>query len=502
VPKSLLTVISIDLKDVPFEKALSVLAKKGNFKLSYNRSRIPVDKKVSVKMENVQALKVLIHLMKKTGTKLVITRKGQLAIVPDKKGQKQPTSMRKGNIQGQVFDGETREALPGANIYVFGKRMGTSSGSDGRFTIEDIPAGIHSLQFSYVGYVSRIFENIHVTESQVSDVMVSLTPETFMLKDVTVTPGQFSIMGKGPSVRQALTREDLEAVPFGEDVYRAISRLPGISSSDFSAKFSVRGGENEQVLVLMDGLELYEPFHLKDIDGGALSIIDVAAVEGIDLLTGGFSAEYGDRMSGVFNVRSIRPGKKRTSLGISFMNARIMSEGTFNKERGTWLVSARRGYLDLVMDLVGEKDPPRPIYYDVLSKVEYRLNAKQIFSANFLHARDRFNYVEDDQDEDNTGYGNTYGWLTLKSIPNSRLFIKSVASYGRLTHYRNGTGYTDNLTEINLMVRDKRDVDIFGFRQDWNLDLSNRWYLKWESWFTICRPTIRSAFWVCWLKII
>ena len=354
VPKSLLTVISIELKDVPFEQALAVLAEKGNIKLSYNRNRIPVHKKVSLKMENARALEALIDVLKKTGTKLLITQEGQLAVVPDREPQHLPSKRRKVKITGQVIDGETGEALPGANISVLGKRLGASSGPDGRFTIDDVPIGIHSLQFSYVGFGSTL-EEIDTNEDLVPNLTVSLMPEAFELKSVVVTPGQFSIMGSGPSVRQTLTRRDLEAVPFGEDVYRAISRLPGISSSDYSAKFSVRGGKNEEVLVLVDGLELYEPFHLKDIEGGAISIIDVAAVEGIDLLTGGFTAEYGDRTSGVFNVRSTRPqvGEKRTSLGLSFMNARIMSEGTFNQERGAWLVSARRGYLDLIMDLMG-----------------------------------------------------------------------------------------------------------------------------------------------------
>ena len=90
VPKSLLTVISIDLKDVPFEKALADIAEKGDFKLNYNRSRIPVHKKVSVRMENVRALEALIYVLKETETELVVTRKGQLAIVPIRKPQQEP----------------------------------------------------------------------------------------------------------------------------------------------------------------------------------------------------------------------------------------------------------------------------------------------------------------------------------------------------------------------------------------------------------------------------
>ena len=82
VPKSLLTKISINLNQVSFEKALETISEKGNFKLNYNRNRIPVEKTVSVNMENVYAMEALLHILKKTGTQLNITKEGNLAIVP------------------------------------------------------------------------------------------------------------------------------------------------------------------------------------------------------------------------------------------------------------------------------------------------------------------------------------------------------------------------------------------------------------------------------------
>lgn len=187
-----------------------------------------------------------------------------------------------------------------------------------------------------------------------------MAEEAIKLSAIRVTPSRFAIMGDDPHAHQALTEEEIQSIPqMGEDIYRAVARLPGISANDFSAKFTVCGGEHEEVLVLLDGIELHDAFHLKDINGGALSI-DAEAIQGIDLLTGGFPAEYGDRTSGVFNIDSRRPraGQVRHSVGISMMNARLMSEGTF--ERGTWLVSARRGYLDLVLALMNEEEDLSP----------------------------------------------------------------------------------------------------------------------------------------------
>ena len=476
VPKSLLTKISINLNQVSFEKALETISEKGNFKLNYNRNRIPVEKTVSVNMENVYAMEALLHILKKTGTQLNITKEGNLAIVPLKNDK-----ITKGIIKGRVIDSENEISLIGTNIMLVGTYIGGTSDKNGNFIIENIPAGTYTVRFSYIGYDQKKIENVEIIDNNEIELSVELKPHAILLKEITVTPSQFSIMGDVPTVKQSMTHEDLQTVTFGEDLYRAVTRLPGISASDFSAKFTVRGGENDEILVLMDGMEIYEPFHLKDIDGGALSIIDVAAIESIDLLTGGFPAEYGNRMTGVFNIKSTQmsAGKKRTSLGLSLMNTRFMSEGSFKQNRGSWLFSARRGYLDVVLDLMGEEAPPKPTYYDILGNIHFKLTDKHTISANILHARDNLNFIEDDEDIDKTSYGNSYAWVTLKSVPNSKIYIQSIASYGNIKHDRFGINYTNDLSSIYFNVDDKKNVDLFGFKQDWNFDFSDKVYLKW-----------------------
>lgn len=476
VPKSLLTLVTVNLDEVEFGEALAVISEKSNLKLNFNSSRIPVHKKVSVNVENAYALEALLDILKKTGTELMVTKDGQLAIVPSKNRNRGT-----GSVTGKVWDQETKSPLMFTNVFVAGTNLGTTSNKDGLFTINNIPSGNHIIQFNYIGYETKRID-LSIKENVTSNIKVALTPQAIQLGEVVVTPGRFSIMGEAPTVKQTLTKQDLETIPFGEDIYRSITRLPGVSASDFSAKFTVRGGENEEILVLLDGLELYEPFHLKDIEGGAISSIDIAAVEGIDLMTGGFPAEFGDRMSGVFNIKTrkaLPEGKKQTSLGLSLMNARVMSEGTFNQNNGSWLISARRGYLDLVLDIMGEQDPPRPVYYDALGKIRYNLNKKHTLSANFLHSGDRLDFVEDDDDVDKTNYSSTYGWLTLKSIPSPNLFVQSMIAYGNLVHDRYGIGYEGDSGIVGFTVSDDNNVDMLSFKQDWNLELSNRWFMKW-----------------------
>ena len=99
VPKCLLNTISVNLDHVPFEYALAIISEKGDFKLSYSRSRIPSQKKVTIAMQNVHALEALIYVMEKTNTKLLVTRSGELAIVPSMQ-----TTTRTGCIRGRVLD--------------------------------------------------------------------------------------------------------------------------------------------------------------------------------------------------------------------------------------------------------------------------------------------------------------------------------------------------------------------------------------------------------------
>ncbi len=251
-----------------------------------------------------------------------------------------------GRIMGTVTDLKTGEALIGANIYTLKTpQLGTITNEDGAFLLSGLAEGKVDLKIEYIGYESQLLYDLAVSaEGPSVKLKIALSEKIIPLSEVTVSPGRFSIMGKETVSTQTLTRRNIQTISqVGDDVYRAISRLPGIAGSDFSAKFTVRGGENEEVLVLLDGMELYEPFHVKDVNGGILSIVDVVAIEGIDLLTGGFPAEYGDRTSGVFNITTANPRQdsNRLEVGLSLMNTRLLMDGA--SENLSWLISARRG---------------------------------------------------------------------------------------------------------------------------------------------------------------
>ena len=390
------------------------------------------------------------------------------------------SALAQGQIQGIVFDAESGEPLIGANVIIVGTSIGAAADANGAFEIRDVPAGMHMLEASMLSFES-IRNEIQVQTGEVSRVEFSLETAAISLSEVVVTPGRFTVMQAEPTVTQTLSREEIQSLPqLGEDVYRAVSRLPGLSSNDYSSAFNIRGGQNREVLVQLDGLELYEPFHLKDIGGGALSILDVEAIGGIDMMTGAFPVEYGDRMSGVFNISSHSPAAEnsRTSLGLSFTNVRFLTEGRYAGDRGEWLVLARRGYLDLILELIDDGGGFSPTYYDIFAKTKYRFNDRHSLSVNILQAGDDLTLEDDDGFTADTRYGSSYLWLNWGAIWGKRLHAQTVASVGKLNWDRVGRDIFTRFDLEDFRVDDERDFTYVGLKQDWTYDLSQNHLLK------------------------
>jgi len=389
-----------------------------------------------------------------------------------------PALAQQSHLQGRVLESASKTPLAGAVIVVSDHSVGTLSDEEGRFSLA-VGGEQLILEVNLIGYRPWQSGQISLVRGDTLTIDIQLEINAISLREITVTPGRFAIMGDATGSRQALSQEEIQTIPqFGEDIFRSVTRLPGVTGNDYSARFTIRGGEQEEVLVRLDGVELFEPFHLKDINGGALSIVDVNLIEGVDLLTGGFGAEYGDRLSGVFDVTSRRPeaGHRRASVGLSMMNVRALVEGA--DEDRSWLISARRGYLDIVLALMGEDEDIDPVYSDLFAKFTQTLNSNHEMQWSLLHSSDEFDLLEDDGDESVSTYGNTYGWFTLRSTLRPDLFVQSTASVGRVTDDRVGQGFFfDGAPEFN--ISDIRDVDIWSVRQDWSLEAGDDHFLKW-----------------------
>jgi hypothetical protein len=381
-------------------------------------------------------------------------------------------------VTGTVIDSGSRAPVGGAFVEATGTRFTARTADDGRFSLGRLPLGSYELRVMRLGFAPIRFM-LSVSDSAARHLELSMTPTAIALASVVVTPGFYGVMQPGITPGHSLSREQIETAPqLGEDVYRSVARLPGVSVSDMSARFGVRGSTSDELYASLDGLELDEPFHLKDIDA-ALSILDVSTIAGVELSTGGFGAEYGNRLTGVFSMRSREPrtDRVRGAAALSILNARVAGEGGALDGRLGWLVSARRGYLDLALALSGYSDSLSPSYHDLFAKVHYDMPRFGRVSLRTLLANDRLNYYDGPRNHLLSRYGNSYVWGTWEGSLSDRLRQTTVLSLGHLLWNRGGDiRESDGLQ--TLFLDDERTSTVAAVRQDWQLDMGSSAMLK------------------------
>jgi hypothetical protein len=471
--------VTITVQRVAFETAMQDVAHQADLGITYSRDLEGLRTPVSLSVVGMSAASVLVQLARGTPLQLLVSAAGQIVLVRRDEAQQ----MRVATITGIVRERGTLTPIADARVELAGTALSVRSGSEGRFTIRAVPPGPVTLAVQRIGYHPVRLQEITVADGETRDVTVDLAPQAMPLAMVVVTPSHFGVMQQSLATRQTLSRDDIENTPqLGEDTFRALGRLPGIANTDFSAAFRVRGGTNNELYVSLDGLQLYEPFHLKDFDG-SLSIVDVGAVGGIDLTTGGFGVQYGDRLTGVMEMRTTdpAPGESRTTLGLSVSNIRGMSRGTFRGDRGRWLVSLRHGYLEYMLRVADADSTIVPHYWDAVGKVEYDVGANHTISAHVLQAGDRMTFLDDGTGDPNltSDYGSGYGWLTWRAAFGERVEATTVLSTGKLSWNRSGQRYERRNGPQDLSVEDHRTFNLFGLRQEWSAEWSDRALLKW-----------------------
>jgi outer membrane receptor protein involved in Fe transport len=380
-------------------------------------------------------------------------------------------------ITGEVRDDLSGQRISGVNVQIEGTQIGASTDLRGTFRITHRREAGDVILLSCLGYEDLRLE-IPVSGSMGQ---LRLKEQVLSLGEVVVSPGSFSLMGDLPLSQQTMTQADMKMMSYGEDATRSVSRLPGVSSTDFSSKFTVRGGESDEVMINLDGMELIEPFHQRDFAGGVISVVDIEALSGIELLTGGFGAEYGDRQSAVFNMKTpSQIDRRRSQFGISPINFSLYSEGPMADHRGHYLASARRSLLDQAFKLANY-DENMPRYSDILLKGSYQLKPTQRLSLHLLNATDATSIrdvAEQAYDLHDTKYSNYYSWLSLDSRFQTAS-VKSIVYGARLKHDRIGRyDKWEPSDKLYFQLRDKRDHKLFGIKQDLGWSLSERLFLK------------------------
>lgn len=294
-------------------------------------------------------------------------------------------------------------------------------------------------------------------------------PMPYIYDEIVVRSSELSLLDEEPVAPLSISRGEIESLPhLAGDLFRAISLLPGTAANDVTAQFHIHGGRRDEVLILLDGQELYEAFHLQEFDR-AVSVVEAGSLAAASLSTGAFPAVHGDRMSGVFDMTTDLPsGPRQTRLSLSLITALAASGGSFQGDRGAWLISARRGSIDLASRYLGHEDPA---FWDLFGKVGYRFGDRNSLRAHLLHAGDAMDFEDvagGEQKRFHTDYDTSYLWLTLQAMlgdSGDRLLVETTASASELDRDRLGA---EDEEEQSFEIVDRRSMDVLALGQSWS----------------------------------
>ena len=329
-------------------------------------------------------------------------------------------SQQIGDLRGFVTDSTNGEALVFCNVFLKELGTGASTNDRGLYLIKSIPADKeYEVTISYVGYKTKTVR-IYVNPVGITELDVQLTPLSVELQTIekvgerVIRDNQIDISLDKISVRQ------VEVLPKGveTDIFRTLQYIPGVSTTgDVTAKYYVRGGSGDQNQVLLNGIEIYNPFHSL----GLFSVVEPGIINSLEFYKGGYTAEYAGRISSVMNVISKDGNKNRFGLtgGVSFLTAKALLEGPI--PNGSFIISGRKSYNTEVLKRFFN-DQTVPIdFYDLSFKVTY--SSSDIFN----HAKfSVFGYfTKDDVDYNNplreefSWQNNLLGfeWLQVYDIP-------------------------------------------------------------------------------------
>ena len=368
-------------------------------------------------------------------------------------------------ILGGVVLDETDKPLEGVNIFLkTNPEKGVGTTDNGYFEI-NLPSGKHILIISYLGYQQKEFP-INLQKNKY--VIIHLNPAVDKLNEIVIKVKETN---KKQLVKYiGVTKLDLkkiEKIPmlFGErDVLKAVQILPGVkSTSESSAGFSVHGGSTDQNLILLDGAPVYHPSHLL----GFFSVFTPGIIKDLKLYKSSIPASYGNRLSSILDVNT-RTGNKdefHWGGGAGLIAAQVYAEGPIQKQKSSYLFSARRTYADLYVPFLDIEDikNAKTNFYDLNFKLDFNLSNKSNLQINAYTGRDLYEPYPTFL----MNYGNTVGSVHFKHQFNDKFSASTTAVYSQYDYeisLEENIDHQDYIFDISMAIENKNIKQDFNYK--------------------------------------
>lgn len=347
-------------------------------------------------------------------------------------------------IKGYVYDLVSKEALIGASVYLKEDNQGTNTNNSGFFTLEVSKVKSKILSISYIGYQSKEYSIIQLSSDSV---LIAYLENANNLNEVIVKARDESVQNfQDPASILSINADQIKKTPqlFGEvDVLKTLQLMPGIKGgSEGQTGIYVRGGGPDQNLILVDGVPVYNVSHLF----GFFSVFNADAIQNVNVYKGGFPARYGGRLSSVIDL-SLKDGNKEKIHGegsLGLISSKFMLEGPILKGKTSFLVAARRTYIDALISPIAALSSGGNVnagyyFYDLNLKFNHRINNRNSLSFSSYLGDDKF-YVNskassfsDSKEETraNLTWGNKIATLQWNHVLKDNIFVNTSISYSR-----------------------------------------------------------------------
>ncbi|WP_188493893.1 TonB-dependent receptor [Flavobacterium palustre] len=350
-------------------------------------------------------------------------------------------AQQKFTLSGIITDAKNNETLIGVNLYFPDLKIGTTTNEYGFYSIS-VPQGNQNLIISYLGY-QNIQQSISLTKN--SKMNWALTENGEMLNEVIISTNQGQTNTRTPEMSvNKLSMATIKKMPvvLGEvDVIKSILLLPGVTNAGEGASgFNVRGGGADQNLILLDEATIYNSSHVF----GFFSVFNPDAIKDLKLYKGGIPARFGGRASSVLDIyqKDGNSNDFHMNGGIGLISSRLLAEGPIVKDRGSFLIGGRASYAHLFLKLSEEQKNNSAYFYDLNTKLNYKINDNNNIYLSGYFGRDVFAI--------NKSFSNIYGNSTL-NLRWNHLFSDKLFS---------------NLSFIYSDYYYGLDLDFIGFKWD------------------------------------
>ncbi len=430
----LFKVIELPEQNTTVENVLKAISEKGGFAFTYT-DELPLNREVFLEAKSQTVKGFLNELFPNREFKFV-DRGNKIIIVPrDIKNFIIPTQ----TIKGRVLDVDSKLPLNGVNIVfeIAGKTYGTVSDAKGDFRFKKSPVGRANIWFSYMGYSPRVFTNIMIASGKEIVMDVEMVESAYELSEVIISPTSFHKSEPVNDLAMVSTRKisSLEMDNFAgaiADISRAAYSFPGvIINNDGQNHLIIRGNSPKGVLWRLEGVEIPNLNHFAEIgsSGGGIGIISNTMIANSDFFTSAFPAEYGNALSGVFdlNMRKGNTDKHEQTFQLGLLGTEFMAEGPIKKEGGSsYIAQYRYNTLQLATNLFGIEMPSIPRFQDLSFKLHLPSQKMGVFSifgiSGWSHEDGEFTDYIWKSKMSTIGISNTY------SI-SPKTYIKSVAAF-------------------------------------------------------------------------